>query len=71
MALQQRSVPLQSATKSATNRGFPEDWENATARVSTTYDTRAASEAERMGIFTEVFRASLRHPGRMAPACES
>src|SRR5262249_6552402 len=45
----QRSVPLQSATKSATNGHAQDHPSNATARQSRVYDWRAVNEAERMG----------------------
>jgi hypothetical protein len=44
-----RTLPLQNATKNATNGKFRGSPRNATALVSSTYDTRAASRAEREG----------------------
>ncbi len=45
----QRIFPLQTATKTATNGKFWGDPRNATALESSTYDSRAASRAERTG----------------------
>ena len=46
----QRILPLQTATKTATNGKFWGDPRNATALESRTYDSRAASRAERTGL---------------------